>query len=379
MLASFGIPHGFAPTKLPPTFVALPTADMAAVVELLADIDIAIGGGSGDGGLDRSTPTVAEAAHRVRRAARLLEDWPVRLLGELIAEQGRVEVRSRVGPLLDQFTGRVGRLLSRPVTTRSGKPLAFITEVVETALRSSAGYETRQRATTSRSRRHARVEPPSTATPISQADAMGRLEGRRDGRLARWWVDAGLLAEIRPTPDRACLSTEEVAMLVASIRFLADDQPRPDSVNLAWVDRSLTCRTDYDKSAFLLDLLDGRIGAWTFDNAADGLAALRFSRRDIDRLAALATLDVWSRTGAHVSMSRFRALATAVWDEAALPTTSEARSLAAEGVLRGSSYDPPGSGRPQRRWHAGDLIAEVQRRTRTHHVNTRSDRKRSRS
>lgn len=192
---------------------------------------------------------------------------------------------------------------------------------------------------------------------------MLRLEGRRDGRLARWWIDAGLLAETRTQAGAAVLSTDEVSALALSIAFVADDHPGGDAVDLEWIDRSITCREEYDKSAFLADLLDGRIVAWTVDPGREGLAALRFSRRSILKRAALAKLDAWTKADKHVAMSRFRETAADAWPGVEPPDTAFAREAAEKGAVRFTHYDPPGNGRRQVRWHVGDLVDEMTMRT----------------
>lgn len=357
-----GVPPHFA--TLDPQFLTLPIGDMAAVVDFLSRLALAADAPGRTADRRRAPPPRPfEAREQSRRAARLLLDWP-NALRDLLADLDPAgEGRTRVGSSARQFAGSAGDVLARPPLTPSGSPIAFVAEAVEAVLGDVTGHRRRQRATSSRSRSGARVAAAAAAVPISHADAMGRLEGRRDGRLARWWIDAGLLAEVRPTPDRAVLSTDEVSMLAESVRFVADAEPRPDPVDVAWIDRSVTCGHEYDKSDFLLDLLDGRIGAWVAATDREGLAALRFSRTSVLRRAAMGRIRAWIAADAHVAMSRFRQAAARIWDEDALPRSAEARRLAATGALRFSFYDPPGDGRRQHRWHAGDLVTEIQRRT----------------
>ena len=353
-------------STLPSDFDALPVADMAAVVDLLANVDSAFEESpSLSDGRRAPAPRPSEAALGSARAARMLADWPTTFMEALSELDPAGDARIQVGSSLRQFAGPVGKLLSRPPLTQSGRPIAFVADVVAAVLGSTAGYRTGQRATSSRSRASARVASATASVPISHADAMQRLEGRRDGRLARWWIDAGLLAEIRPTPDRAVFCTEEVSMLVQSIRFVADEEPRADPVDIAWIDRSVTCRDEYDKSDFLREVLDGRLGAWIVTPELEGLAGLGFSREAVLRRAALAKLRAWIRDDAHVAMFRFREVAVRVWHEDAVPRSSDARHLAAGGAVDFSYYHPPGEGRRQLRWHVGDLVALIQRSTNT--------------
>jgi len=351
-------------STLPPAFLELPIGDAAAVVDFLARFALAIEEPDAQPTSRRAPPPKpAEAGRQAERAATILLGWPnsfKELLTEL-APSG--DARTGVGSSLRQFAGRAGKLLAKLPTTPSGTAIAFVADVVEATLGDTAGYRAGQRAPGGRVRSRARVAMPSASPPISHADAMMRLEGRADGRLARWWIDAGLLSEIRVTPDRAVLVTDEVSMLAASIAFVADDDPRPDPVDLSWIDRSVTGGHDYDKSDFLKDLLDGQIGAWVVDPERPGLSGLRFSRRSVMRRGALGKLKAWITADAHVPMTHFRKAAAQVWDEGQLPESPEARHLAASGALRFSYYDPPGDGRRQYRWHVGDLVTEVQRRS----------------
>ena len=351
-------------STLPPAFLELPVGDAAAVVDFLARFALAIEEPDvPTTGKRAPPPKPAEARVQTQRAARILLGWPDSFRDLLLDLDPAGDARTRVGSSLHQFSGRAGRLLAKLPTTPSGTSIAFIADVVDATLGDTAGYRAGQRAPGSRVRSRARVAMPSASTPISHADAMLRLEGRADGRLARWWIDAGLLSEIRVTPDRAVLVTDEVSMLAASIAFVADEAPRPDPVDLSWIDRSVTGGHDYDKSDFLKDLLDGQIGTWVVDPDRPGLSGLRFSRRSVLRRGALGKLKAWITADAHVPMTHFRKAAAQVWDESLLPESPEARHLAASGALRFSYYDPPGDGRRQYRWHVGDLVTEVQRRS----------------
>lgn len=349
---------------MPDSFLALPIADAAAVTDHLWRFVVATDA-TDDQSYSRRTPPprLIEARRQAVAAARLLRAWPDAFRGLVGSLDLAESARTRVGASHRQFAGRGAKRLAKPPTTLSGTPIAFLTDAMKDTLNEIAGHRSGQRAPGSRARPKAMLAQPSSLPPISHADAMLRLEGRPDGRQARWWIDAGLLAEIPTAFGNAVLSTDEVSTLAASIRFVADDDPHDDAVDMDWIDRSVTCRREYDKSAFLKDLLEGRIKAWIVDPDREGLAALSFSRPSILKRAGLAQLAAWIALDAHVAMTRFRQVAVDVWPEIKLPSTASARDIAATGALRFTHYDPPGTGRRQHRWHAGDLVADIQRRS----------------
>ena len=354
-----GDTHG-RQSGMPPGFRALPLADAAAVVDHLRRFVTATDSHELEPQGKRAPPPgLDEARRQALAAARLLSDWPGAFIDLVGSLRSPGSARTRVGASHRQFAGRAGRLLSKAPTTLDGGPIPFLADAIRDVHDERTGHRPGQRAPGSRPRPAAEIGEPTDLPPISHADAMLRLEGRSDGRLARWWIDAGLLKEMPAPSGRAVLATDDVEANAIVLRFVACSPPADDPVDVEWIDRSVTCRREYDKSAFLRDLLHGKLDAWVVDDELEGMAALRFSKSDILRQAALARIAAWVDGDAHVAMTRFRQVALDVWPPDLVPDTASARDAAADGRLRFVHYDPPGSGRRQCRWHVGDLTRMI--------------------
>ncbi len=348
----------------PSDFLSLPVGSMAAIIARLAEVSRLYSAERANCApaprIRQHPPDMAAATDQARRAWHLLTEWPERYLETLL-----FLADTSVGPaghrIRDRFATPAGKLAVRPLRDQDAREIVFLSVPTLGFLHDALGIVPRARAPGAAARARVPRNPAIDTAPISHSAAMLRLEGRANDRLARWWIEAGLLDEHIADDGSALLSAIQVSELASRIEAFATAQPvNSQPVDVGWIDRHIAASRSFRKSHFLSALTEGSIAAWRVSDAP-GLAGFHFDSREILRLRAEAQLRAWADADDHVSLSRFNAEACSVWGPKAQLDMRECDKLARLGRITMTRYEPPGdNSRRQKRWSARDLIAHAE-------------------
>ena len=347
---------------LPADFATLPVGEMAAVLERTSSIlRLAVSDDHARPGQftgQRTSKSMDDAVRGARNAHALLADWPESL--NLLLFQLHRSGLDTGQAATTGFSSKAGRLAVRPLLGCDGREIGFLTQATRTFLRDGLGLAPRRRAPGAKARSTRLTQPAADViTPVSHASAMERLEGRALEKLARWWIDAGLLHETIDVASVAVLSLQQVGELAMRIEAIATDRHLRDAIDIAEIDRSFTSGREYRKDRFLLDLLAGSIGCRRVDDRP-GLAGLRFGRTDVERRRARAKVEDWIARDAHVQLSVFNAAAGWIWGDRAIRPIAQWNAAAKRGEVAFHHYQPPSAdARRQKRWRVADLARVV--------------------